>query len=78
MLLSAVLKDRSFAQHTSETFEAPIGPKVQAFKVLEEVTSIDALEFLITFSSVVGMFGNAGQTNYARSIPHTLIYSEPN
>ena len=66
MLLSAVFMDRSFTRHTRETFEAPFMPKVGAFRVLEEVISVDALDFLVTFSSVAGLFGNPGQTNYAR------------
>ncbi|OBZ65511.1 L-aminoadipate-semialdehyde dehydrogenase large subunit [Grifola frondosa] len=65
MLLSAVLNDRTFASQTTETFEAPFGPKVGAFEVLEHVVAVESLDFLITFSSVSGMFGNAGQTNYA-------------
>lgn len=66
MLLSVVLVDRSFAAQTKETFETPHIPKAGAFKVLENIVAFDSLDFLITFSSVSGMFGNAGQTNYAR------------
>ncbi|OBZ73412.1 putative polyketide synthase 22 [Grifola frondosa] len=65
MILSAALIDRSFASQTPETFEAPFPPKVDAFKTFEKVVPVESLEFLMTFSSVSGMFGNAGQTNYA-------------
>ncbi|OBZ73483.1 Nonribosomal peptide synthetase 14 [Grifola frondosa] len=66
MILSVVLVDRTFASQTPETFEAPFSPKVGAFRVLESILPIESLDFLIAFSSVSGMFGNAGQTNYAR------------
>lgn len=66
MLLALVLADRSFASQTRETFDTPFIPKTGAFQVLENVVSLETLDFLITFSSVSGMFGNAGQTNYAR------------
>lgn len=65
MLLSVLLNDRLFVSHTQESFERVFPPKVRAFEVLEHVFDINALDFLVTFSSVSGMFGNAGQTNYA-------------
>ncbi|KAI0653728.1 ketoacyl-synt-domain-containing protein [Cubamyces menziesii] len=64
-ILSGVLVDRSFVSQTEETFEAPFPAKVDAFKLVEEVLPVEKLDFLVTFSSVSGMFGNAGQTNYA-------------
>lgn len=70
ILLAVTLQDRMFAGQTEETFEAPFIPKVGAFEVLESVLPIDSLDFLVTFSSVSGMFGNAGQTNYARYVYH--------
>lgn len=66
MLLSVVLADRTFASQTPESFEAPFGPKTRAFRVMEQAMPMDSLDFVITFSSVSGLFGNAGQTNYAR------------
>ncbi|KAL6298078.1 polyketide synthase [Sparassis latifolia] len=65
MLLAGALVDRSFASQTQETFETPFTPKVGAFKALEKTIPIASLDFLVAFSSVSGMFGNAGQTNYA-------------
>lgn len=75
MLLAVVLTDRSFAVQTRESFEAPFIPKTGAFQVLENVVPLETLDFLITFSSVSGMFGNAGQTNYARYFPLFLAIS---
>ncbi|CCL98280.1 uncharacterized protein FIBRA_00274 [Fibroporia radiculosa] len=65
MILTAILIDRTFASQTAETFEAPISSKVNVLRTIEEVISIASLDFLIAFSSVCGLFGNAGQTNYA-------------
>ncbi|KZT25650.1 ketoacyl-synt-domain-containing protein [Neolentinus lepideus HHB14362 ss-1] len=65
MILSGLLADRTFTAQTPETFEAPFPPKVGAFNALERALDINSLDFLITFSSVSAMFGNAGQTNYA-------------
>ena len=65
MFLAAVLDDRSFAAHTRETFETSFLPKVRAFEAIERACDLNALDFVITFSSVSGTFGNGGQTNYA-------------
>ncbi|CCM05253.1 uncharacterized protein FIBRA_07463 [Fibroporia radiculosa] len=65
MFLTAILIDRTFAMQTEETFEASVACKVDAFRTLEEIVDIDSLDFVIATSSVCGLFGNAGQTNYA-------------
>ncbi|OJT09920.1 hypothetical protein TRAPUB_13598 [Trametes pubescens] len=64
-ILSGVLVDLPFVSQTAETFEAPFPAKVDAFALAEQVLQVDTLDFLMTFSSVSGLFGNAGQTNYA-------------
>ncbi|KAI1798467.1 polyketide synthase [Ganoderma leucocontextum] len=65
VLMAALLNDRSFSAHTQDSFDVVFPPKVQAFEVLERVLDINSLDFLITFSSISGVFGNPGQTNYA-------------
>ncbi|KAI0917633.1 Type I Iterative Polyketide synthase (PKS) [Taiwanofungus camphoratus] len=65
MMLSGVLVDRTFTSQSQETFEAPFVPKSHAFQVLEQVISIESLDFIIGFTSISGLLGNAGQTNYA-------------
>ncbi|KAI0737718.1 hypothetical protein C8Q80DRAFT_1222755 [Daedaleopsis nitida] len=64
-LLSAVLSDGMFQSHTAETFERAFTPKVQAFHALQRAVDLESLDFFVTFSSVSGLFGNAGQTSYS-------------
>ncbi|KAG2142363.1 hypothetical protein DEU56DRAFT_979550 [Suillus clintonianus] len=65
MLLSVVLADGLFSGLSAEKFNAPFHPKIGAFEVLCNTTDTNKLDFLISFSSVSALFGNAGQTNYA-------------
>ncbi|KZT71132.1 ketoacyl-synt-domain-containing protein [Daedalea quercina L-15889] len=65
MILAAVLSDRTFSKHTSETFEMPYTSKLGAFDALERALNIDSLDFLLAYSSIAGLAGNAGQTNYS-------------
>ncbi|KAI0739465.1 ketoacyl-synt-domain-containing protein [Daedaleopsis nitida] len=65
MLLTTTLSDSAFASHTAESFERAFPAKIDGFMVLEQTVNIGALDFLVTFSSVAGLFGNPGQTNYA-------------
>ncbi|KAF8521645.1 hypothetical protein JB92DRAFT_2558782, partial [Gautieria morchelliformis] len=60
--------DRTFAFRDDEGFRKVFASKTGACGVLESalpggVTALDF--FIITFSSVVGLFGNGGQTNYS-------------
>ncbi|KAH9840927.1 ketoacyl-synt-domain-containing protein [Rhodofomes roseus] len=69
MILSAAMVDRTFAMQTHESFEVSVAAKVGVFQVLEKLLDgkegIEKLEFVVATSSVCGLFGNAGQTNYA-------------
>jgi len=49
------------AQELSEVFEA----KVAGVQALDEATAQQDLAYFVTFSSVVGVLGNAGQADYA-------------
>ena len=66
MLLAAVLEDKPFESQTHDTFARVFEPKVGAYHTLCEALDINLLDFLIGFTSISGLFGNAGQTNYAR------------
>ena len=45
--------------------DSVIGPKVRGAIHLDHATSGEDLDFFVLFSSVAGMFGNAGQCDYA-------------
>lgn len=64
LLLSGILRDRSFFSQTSESFAAPFSPKTDAFLAIKNAIDISKLDFLIAFSTI-STFGNSGQTNYA-------------
>lgn len=68
MLLTVVLSDRTFAAQDDESFRKVFNSKTGACSVLDTCLpgGIAALDFFIPFSSVVGLFGNGGQTNYSR------------
>ena len=68
MILTAILIDRTFPMQTEETYEAPFKAKLGAFNALEEAIDIDSLDFVLAYSSIVGLTGNAGQTNYSRCV----------
>jgi hypothetical protein len=65
MLLAVVFSDRAFSSHTKGTFYIPFAGKEGALRVLEEAFPISSLDFLVNLSSVTGLFGSPGQTNYA-------------
>lgn len=78
MLLTVVLSDRTFAFQDDEGFRKVFASKTDACGVLASCLpgGIAALDFFISFSSVVGLFGNGGQTNYSRSavLPTQDVY----
>ena len=65
MHLITIYSDGTFASHTQESYDVTFDSKVKSFQVLEKVVDINKLDWLVTFSSVAGLFGNPGQTNYA-------------
>ncbi|KAJ5591646.1 Acyl transferase/acyl hydrolase/lysophospholipase [Penicillium hispanicum] len=61
---SMVLRDGAFATMSFEDWQAAVRPKVQGSWNLHEVLPAD-LDFFVMLSSVAGIFGNRGQSNYA-------------
>jgi hypothetical protein len=64
MLLCLVLSDKSFVRHTKASYFSSFPPKVGGFETIEKVLSIPTLDWLVAFSSVTALLGNAGQTGY--------------
>ncbi|KAK7452697.1 Mycolipanoate synthase [Stygiomarasmius scandens] len=67
MLLTAVLEDQPFTPTTPsyESFSRVFASKTGVFDAVRRAIDITALDFVICFTSISGLFGSAGQTNYA-------------
>ncbi|KAL1597236.1 hypothetical protein SLS60_008818 [Paraconiothyrium brasiliense] len=63
--LSMVLKDQNFLQMTHEEWETPLSSKVHGTWTLHNAFQDTELEFFLLFSSLSGMVGQWGQSNYA-------------
>ncbi|KAJ5660180.1 hypothetical protein N7507_006631 [Penicillium longicatenatum] len=61
---SMVLRDGAFVNMSFEDWQTAIRPKVQGSWNLHEILPMD-LDFFVMLSSVAGIFGNRGQSNYA-------------
>ena len=59
------LADRRIEKKSEKDYETVISPKIDGLKNLLTVAPIKNLDFLVLFSSIVGVFGNIGQTDYA-------------
>ncbi|EFR01671.1 lovastatin nonaketide synthase [Nannizzia gypsea CBS 118893] len=59
-----VLKDSLFDKMSYEDFNQALRPKVIGSKLLDELFYDSPLDFFICFSSLTGVVGNSGQSNY--------------
>jgi NAD(P)-dependent dehydrogenase (short-subunit alcohol dehydrogenase family) len=59
------LADKRIEKKTAQDFELVYGPKVKGLENILCCVPEQQLQHLILFSSVVGFYGNAGQTDYA-------------
>lgn len=64
IVLTAVLRDRTFAKLEPSDFDDVFTAKTGVVQALAASTDVASLDFLVAFSSVVGLFGNGGQANY--------------
>jgi polyketide synthase PksN len=62
---AGVLRDSYVRNKTRPDFEAVLAPKVYGTLNLDELTAEDPLDFLVLFSSMAAVGGNAGQSDYA-------------
>ncbi|WP_341720659.1 SDR family NAD(P)-dependent oxidoreductase [Micromonospora sp. FIMYZ51] len=62
---AGVLDDALLTSATADQFEAVLRPKVDAARNLHELTVSHNLEAFVLFSSIMGVWGNAGQAAYA-------------
>lgn len=59
------LADKLIEKKTIQDFETVYSPKVAGLQSLLASVPARQLDFLVLFSSIVGFFGNVGQTDYA-------------
>jgi acyl transferase domain-containing protein/acyl carrier protein len=62
---AGVIRDAFVLKKTKEEMDDVLAAKVQAVVHLDEVLAEDSLDFVVYFSSVASMIGNAGQSDYA-------------
>jgi polyketide synthase PksN len=62
---AGVLNDGLIWNKTAEEFDAVLRPKVAGVEALDEATRAEPLSVFVVFSSTAGLFGNAGQADYA-------------
>lgn len=62
---AGILDDGALLQQTWDRFEDVLAPKVQGAWHLHRLSRNSPLDSFVLFSSVAGMFGSPGQSNYA-------------
>jgi polyketide synthase PksL len=62
---AGVLRDGLIRAKTLEDFRAVLAPKVAGAEALDSATDTDQLDWFVLFSSMAGLLGNAGQSDYA-------------
>ncbi|MEB3146682.1 MAG: SDR family NAD(P)-dependent oxidoreductase [Cylindrospermopsis raciborskii 1523720] len=78
------LADKRIEKKTVQDFETVYAAKVQGLENLLHIVERNQLEYLILFSSVVGFYGNVGQTDYAianeilNKSAHVIKHKHPN
>ena len=62
---AGLIKDNYLLKKTPEEVVEVLSPKIKGTKYLDEATKNESLDFMIYFSSITGVLGNAGQGDYA-------------
>ncbi|PKM94865.1 MAG: hypothetical protein CVU84_08035 [Firmicutes bacterium HGW-Firmicutes-1] len=62
---AGVVKDSYIINKTQDEMSEVFGPKIFGTNWLDEATKEEKLDFFVMFSSIAGVFGNAGQADYA-------------
>ncbi len=62
---AGVIRDGFVLNKSPDDFAAVMAPKGAGAVSLDEATRTEALDFFVLFSSIAGVFGNVGQSDYA-------------
>ena len=80
VLHSAGTTKDSFIQNKElEDIRSVLSPKIVGTRNLDELTKEDELDFMIYFSSIAGVIGNVGQSDYASAnsyMDHYAVYRQ--
>lgn len=63
--LGGIVDDQFLLHKDWASFQRTLAPKVEGTWNLHRFTQTEPLDFFVSFSSVVSVYGNAGQTDYA-------------
>lgn len=62
---AGVIRDSFVLKKNPDEMEEVLAPKVFGTIWLDEATKYDSLDFFVMFSSIAGLYGNIGQSDYA-------------
>ncbi len=62
---AGVIRDSFILKKTAQEIEEVLAPKILGAVHIDKITQSDPLDFFVMFSSVAGVFGNVGQSDYA-------------
>jgi len=73
---AGVIKDNYILNKSLKEVREVMSPKVSGLVNIDEASRSEKLEFFILFSSIAGVTGNAGQSDYAAGNAFMDLYSE--
>jgi NAD(P)-dependent dehydrogenase (short-subunit alcohol dehydrogenase family)/acyl carrier protein len=62
---AGVIEDKKLVDKSADSFDRVVGTKVDPILTLARVLDLERLRLTVLFSSIAGVFGNAGQGDYA-------------
>ncbi len=73
---AGAIRDSFIIKKTEEDIEAVFKPKISGILNIDEVTKNEKLDFIVLFSSIAGVIGNVGQSDYSSSNAFLDVYAE--
>lgn len=70
VVLTAVLSDGIFQHLDKDQFRTVFASKIGTLVVLRKILDISSLDLFVAFSSVSGLFGIGGQSNYSACVSY--------
>jgi hypothetical protein len=66
--MTLVLSDEAFFKQSTQSFKSVYDSKLAAFDAFSTHVDIGSLDFFVALSSISGLVGLRGQSNYARYV----------